>query len=78
MSNAVVFLLAAVALSVVFSLVVMLFSRPRRPSGKRVVVGDYSARLRAFADDDRPHVDYPGVRVIEPEEHERGRSAPGA
>jgi hypothetical protein len=78
MSNAVVFLLAAVVLSVLFSLVVMLFSRPRRANPKRAVVGDYTTRLRSFADTERPTTDYPGVRVITPEQREQGRSAPGA
>lgn len=78
MSNAVVFLLAAVVLSVLFSLVVMVFSRPRRPNPKRVVVGDYTTRLRTVVDPERPAGDYPGVRVITPEHREQGRSAPGA
>ncbi len=81
MTNSVLFLAAALGSSVVLGLLVVLFSRPRRP---RNSYGQFSSQLHALSQATQRNADRRyesrGVTLLNPnaDTPQQGRSAPGS
>jgi hypothetical protein len=80
-SNSVLFLVAALGSSIVLGLLVVLFSRPRRP---RNSYGQFSSQLNALSQATQRTADRRyesrGVTLLNPnaDTHQQGRSASGS